>query len=90
MNNTHQIVLLRSYRHVLTGAKRPFPDEARGGIIADDMGLGKTLVILSTIVGSTSHASEFASQQIPDSGDPTKSRRHSKATLILAPSTRKW
>jgi len=53
------------YQHVFTGAKRPTPMEAKGGIIADEMGLGKTLVILSTIAGTIDRAQEFVAENQP-------------------------
>jgi len=74
---------------VLTGAKRPLRDEAKGGIIADDMGLGKSLVILSSIAGSLDQAKEFVSEQGLKSPDSINKKPGSRGTLILAPSTRK-
>ncbi|KAJ3579073.1 hypothetical protein NPX13_g1492 [Xylaria arbuscula] len=75
------------YQHIFSGAKRPEPAEARGGIIADEMGLGKSLIILSTIAGSVARSQEFVyreNQQL--SCEPPK-RRASRGTLILAPSS---
>lgn len=78
-----------SYQHVFSGAKRRQPDEANGGIIADEMGLGKSLVILSTIAGSLDRAKEFvASENQLLSTGPSRTYP-SRATLIIAPSSRK-
>src|SRR4051812_23750653 len=79
----------RSYQHVFSGAKRPQQDEAQGGIIADEMGLGKSLVILSTAAGSLDRAEVFvpAENQLLPTQPPRKVP--SRATLILAPSSRK-
>jgi SWI/SNF-related matrix-associated actin-dependent regulator of chromatin subfamily A3 len=76
---------LASYQHVFTGAKRPEPQEARSGILADEMGLGKSLVILSTIAGSLTRAREFSEVRSENPAAKVPSR----ATLILAPSSRK-
>ena len=79
---------LISFQHVFSGAKRPQRDEAKGGIIADDMGLGKSLVMLSTIAGSLDRAEQFVSaenQTLPSQPQPKVA---SRATLILAPSSR--
>lgn len=78
---------LCSYQHVFTGAKRPERDEAQGGIIADEMGLGKSLVILSTIAGTLDQAEEFVNMD-KQAQDGRKIR--TRATLVLAPSSRKW
>ncbi|KAF2466886.1 uncharacterized protein BDR25DRAFT_305757 [Lindgomyces ingoldianus] len=74
------------YQHVFTGAKRPLPAEARGGIIADEMGLGKSLVILSTIAGSLDRAEEFVAENQGAERQPQR-EVPSSATLILAPSS---
>jgi SWI/SNF-related matrix-associated actin-dependent regulator of chromatin subfamily A3 len=73
----------------LTETKRAQRDEARSGIIADDMGLGKTLVILSAIAKSMKDATEFVSRYAKDLQPSSKIKHASRATLILAPSTRK-
>lgn len=86
----HDTNARNSYRHVLTGATRPHRDEAKSGIIADEMGLGKTLVILSTIAGSVKIGTDFASNHAKNMPTPCKIQHHaSRATLIIAPSTRK-
>lgn len=74
----------------MTGAKRPQRDEAKGGIIADDMGLGKTLVVLSAIAGSLNKAAEFVSNYAGDLSTLSGVQHATRATLILAPSTRKF
>lgn len=77
-----------SYQHVLTGARSPRRDEVLGGIVADDMGLGKSLVMLSTIATSTDRAKAFANLSDAQNGaSQDTSRKNSRATLILAPST---
>ncbi|VUC22966.1 unnamed protein product [Clonostachys rosea] len=74
------------YRHVFTGAKRPEPTEAKGGIIADEMGLGKSLVILSVISSSLGNAEEFG-KTFDNQHESHPSRKvPSKATLIIVPS----
>jgi hypothetical protein len=78
--------ILESFRHELTGAKRPQRDEAKSGIIADDMGLGKTLVVLSAIARSLDEATVFMSSR---TGNQASVQAVSRATLIMAPSTRK-
>lgn len=79
----------RSYQHIFSGAKRPQQDEAKGGIIADEMGLGKSLVILSTVAGSLDRAEDLVAAE--NQLLPTQPLRKapSRATLILAPSSRK-
>jgi SWI/SNF-related matrix-associated actin-dependent regulator of chromatin subfamily A3 len=84
--------MVNSFRHVLTAAKRPQREdakEAKGGIIADDMGLGKTLVVLSAIARSMKNATDFASNYAKDLPTLSKCQHASRATLVLAPSTRK-
>jgi hypothetical protein len=87
-NNSTDIT--NSFRHALTGTKRPKRDEAKGGIIADDMGLGKTLVVLSAIASSLNVATEFVSNHAGDLSNLSGIQRATKATLILAPSTREF
>jgi len=82
--------ITNSFRHALTGTKRPKRDEAKGGIIADDMGLGKTLVVLSAIASSLNIATEFVSNHAGDLPNLSGIQRATKATLILAPSTREF
>lgn len=81
--------MTHSYRHVFTGAKRPLPDEARGGIIADEMGLGKSLVILSIIAGSLDRAGKFVAEHQTSDSQQQK-EISSGATLILVPSSCKY
>jgi SWI/SNF-related matrix-associated actin-dependent regulator of chromatin subfamily A3 len=84
--------MVNSFRHVLTAAKRPRREvatETKGGIIADDMGLGKTLVVLSAIAGSMKNATDFVSNYAEDLSTSSKCQLASRATLVLAPSTRK-
>lgn len=71
---------------MFTGAKRPERDEAQGGIIADEMGLGKSLVILSTIAGTLDQAEAFVD---PDRQAQDERKIRTRATLVLAPSSRK-
>jgi hypothetical protein len=78
-----------SYQHIFTGAKRPKQEEAEGGIIADEMGLGKSLVILSTIAGSLDRAEKFVTSENQLISSEQQSKAPSRATLILAPSSRK-
>ncbi|KAF9785606.1 hypothetical protein IL306_005429 [Fusarium sp. DS 682] len=75
--------------HIFTGAKRPKQEEAEGGIIADEMGLGKSLVILSTIAGSLDRAEKFVASENELISTEQQSKTPSRATLILAPSSRK-
>ncbi|KAI0098178.1 SNF2 family N-terminal domain-containing protein [Nemania sp. FL0031] len=75
------------YQHKFSGAKRPEPAEARGGMIADEMGLGKTLVILSTIAGSFDRSRDFASVENQQLSSQPLKKRASAGTLILAPSS---
>jgi SWI/SNF-related matrix-associated actin-dependent regulator of chromatin subfamily A3 len=72
---------------MLTGGKRPQPDETKGGIIADEMGLGKSLVILSTIAGSLDRADEFVTSENKLRESQSTRKVPSRSTLILAPST---
>lgn len=81
--------MITSYQHVFTGAKRPQQNEATGGIIADEMGLGKSLVILSTISGSFDRAEGFVSAENQLLQVNSGKKIPSKATLVLAPSSRK-
>jgi SWI/SNF-related matrix-associated actin-dependent regulator of chromatin subfamily A3 len=80
---------LYSYQHIFSGAKRRQPDEAKGGIIADEMGLGKTLVILSIIAGSLDRAEQFKGTESKGGLDQGQKKFASRATLVLAPSSRK-
>lgn len=80
--------LFYSYQHVLSGAKQPEPTEAKGGIIADEMGLGKSLVILCTIARSLKRAGEFARTENQQTSSQPPRKSASKATLIIAPSSR--
>ncbi len=80
--------ILESFRHALTGATRPQRDEAKGGIIADDMGLGKTLVVLSAVAGSLNKATDFVSNHAGDKSTSSNVLPATRATLIIAPSTR--
>ncbi|KAL2064450.1 hypothetical protein VTL71DRAFT_4944 [Oculimacula yallundae] len=75
------------FRHTITGARRPYREEARGGIIADDMGLGKTLVVLFAIATSMQNATDFVSSRPQVVQRSSKSKQASRATLVLAPST---
>lgn len=79
---------MNSYQHVFTGAKLPHQDEATGGIIADEMGLGKSLVVLSALSGSLDRANAFAAAEDTACRDSPQHKTPSKATLILAPSSR--
>lgn len=89
-NLGHGTDLWYSYIHILTGVKRPHRDEAKSGIIADEMGLGKTLVILSAIAGSMEIATTFVSHHAKTMSSSPRIQYHaSRATLIIAPSTRK-
>lgn len=72
------------FRHVITGAKAESSRDTTGGILADDMGLGKTLVILSTVAASLDRAVEFVNH----TAQSDKARVSSKATLVIAPSSR--
>jgi SWI/SNF-related matrix-associated actin-dependent regulator of chromatin subfamily A3 len=81
---------LCSYQHIFSGAKRRQPDEAKGGIIADEMGLGKTLVILSTIAGSLDRSEQFFTSESKGDFDQAPKMTASRATLVLAPSSRKF
>lgn len=74
---------------MFTGAKRPHQNEASGGIIADEMGLGKSLVILSTIASSMDRANEFVAAETELQRTKPNIKIPSKASLILAPSSRK-
>lgn len=82
-------VYLYSYQHIFSGAKRPQQEETKGGIIADEMGLGKSLVMLSTVAGSLDRAGDFFSSQIQLFSSKSTKKPPSKATLIVAPSSRK-
>jgi SWI/SNF-related matrix-associated actin-dependent regulator of chromatin subfamily A3 len=84
------LIILFSYQHVLTGAKRSLQDEAKGGILADDMGLGKTLVMLATIAGSIDRGEEFVRTEKREADENIQSTVPSKATLIVAPSSCKY
>ena len=53
------------------------------------MGLGKSLVILSTIAGSLDRAEEFAAAENQAVENQPHRRIPSRATLVLAPSSRK-
>jgi SWI/SNF-related matrix-associated actin-dependent regulator of chromatin subfamily A3 len=81
--------LFCSYQHVFSGAKRPRQEEAKGGIIADEMGLGKSLVILSTIASSLDRADDFMAAENRLLSTQLLRKAHSRATLILAPSSRR-
>ena len=83
-----ELTRLGSFEHVLTEAKRSERHEARGGIIADDMGLGKTLSMLSAIASSLNNAADFASAVGENLSGSPNTQFPSRATLILAPSTR--
>jgi hypothetical protein len=54
------------------------------------MGLGKSLVILSRIAGSYNEAAEFALSENGNDPDQIQGNLRSKATLVLAPSSRKY
>lgn len=56
------------------------PQAVYGGILADDMGLGKSLTTLALITGSLDQAHSFMQNRV---------QKHSKATLIVAPASRK-
>ncbi len=73
----------------MTGATRPQRDEAKGGIIADDMGLGKTLVVISAVAGSLNKATDFVSNHGREISTSSNVLPATRATLIIAPSTRK-
>jgi len=75
------------YRHRITGEEvigPNRPQELGGGILADDMGMGKTFSTLALIARTIADATEWSSE-------PSKAgTRKSRATLIIAPSLRKW
>jgi SWI/SNF-related matrix-associated actin-dependent regulator of chromatin subfamily A3 len=85
-----------SYEHAITGVKiAETPVETLGGILADDMGLGKTLTVLSTMLRTASISRSFAEE---NNQNATKlegkggnlNQILSRATLVIAPSSRKW
>ena len=76
------------YRHAVTGAKLQIqPPETGGGILADEMGMGKSLSILALIMKTLEDAQSWADNKnscLSSSASVTK--RHSRATLVVASS----
>ncbi|KAK8015050.1 hypothetical protein PG990_008346, partial [Apiospora arundinis] len=73
------------YQHIITGTRRAEPYEAQGGILADEMGLGKTIVALAVIATTLDGAAAFLAERDHSAGGHKK--QHSKATLVIAPSS---
>lgn len=75
------------YVHVITGQKKPNPENVQGGILADEMGLGKTLSILSLVVDEDSMAAAkaFAASPPKPIRQTQTFYKNSRATLLLCP-----
>jgi SWI/SNF-related matrix-associated actin-dependent regulator of chromatin subfamily A3 len=69
------------YEHAITGTKRSQKEETFGGILADEMGLGKTVTMLAAIADSMSASHDFRRET-----NPSRTKPHSRATLVIAPS----
>ena len=63
-------------------------DEKGGGILADEMGMGKSLSILSLVLRTLGISERWAREDNQAEGH-TKSKRRSRATLVIVPSARK-
>lgn len=74
------------YRHNITGATNPEPDETRGGILADEMGLGKSLTMLAAVIASLQTASNFAASENVRTESDESPTIAAKSTLIIVPS----
>ncbi|KAL1615550.1 hypothetical protein SLS54_008955 [Diplodia seriata] len=80
--DTNMIITeLKPWEHTVLGYKRKeSPNESFGGIIADEMGLGKTLMTIAAICMSLGRAQVFS-----DGDGRQRTRRRTKATLVICP-----
>jgi len=87
-NFRKHLLILQSYRHVVTRAKsRIQPPETGGGILADEMGMGKSLSILALITKTLESSYDWISTQNTESPDDSHAQpKRSRATLVVVPS----
>ncbi|KAI0406998.1 hypothetical protein F4802DRAFT_555264 [Xylaria palmicola] len=74
------------YRHIITGATSPRPNDILGGILGDGMGLGKTLSMIACIVSSQAHADELMNGPSNKDLSGTMPPAPVGSTLVIVPS----